>query len=99
MRNHLGVVDWTQVANAATSISSAVQSGATAYTTVVNSLAKPSAAVQQYLNPTSTTQNGSSSSSSNNTLMYVALGGVGLLVVGAVAFAASAKSRKDRGYY
>lgn len=92
----LGVTNWTQVANAASGISSAIQSGATAYTTVVNSLQKPyNSTLQQYLQPGPSAggNNGGGSNDSNNTLIYVVVGGVGLLAVSAIAIIA-AKSKK-----
>lgn len=96
--NGLGTTDWNQIASAANAISSGIQSGATAYNTVVNSLAKPTAAVQQYLQPSPANNNGGSGNqnTSNNTWVYVAIAGVGVLGITTVVVL-SLKKKKSKG--
>lgn len=87
----LGTVNWTQVANASTAISSGIQSGANAYTSVVNAVnaTKPSQNqnVQQILNQGAAAGSGKPAPETDNTMLYVAIGGVGLLAVGGILFA------------
>ena len=86
-------INWGNVANAASAIGTVAQAAATTYTTInsANSSGSSNPAVQQYLAPTG----GAGSNPSqpkDNTVLYVAIGGIGLLVVGGiVAFAVSKK--------
>ncbi len=87
----LGIVDWNAVANATTAISGAVQTGTNAYVSInnaANSGQSQNPAVQQYLTPQAPAPLPTTKS---NTLMYVAIGGLGLLIVGGIVFAATRK--------
>lgn len=88
--NALGIVDWNSVANAATAIGGAVQTGTSAYTTINNSInagKSQNPAVQQYLTPPAPVP----LPGTKNTLMYVAVGGLGLLLIGGIVYAATKK--------
>lgn len=87
----LGIVDWNSVSNAATAIGNAAQGAAGAYTAINNAINIPgqNSSVQTYLNPpqapnTPLTQK-------DNTLMYVAVGSLGLILVGGIVYAATRK--------
>lgn len=90
----LGIIDWNNVANAATAISSAAQGAASAYTSINNAINTPSnPAALQYLNPPAQTIN-VPAAQKDNTLTYIAIGGLGLfLVLGGVIFVVSRKKR------
>jgi hypothetical protein len=92
----VGEVNWTQVAQASQAISSVVQSGASAYTSIAQATQKPySQAVQQFL------QQGPPSSNndpkSDNT-MYFIVGGFGLLALAGTAIVlATPKKKNNKG--
>jgi len=89
--NALGIVNWNQVATAATAIGGAVQTGTNAYVSInnaVNANQSQNPAVQQYLTPQAPAP---LPTTKDNTLMYVAIGGLGLLVVGGIIFATTRK--------
>lgn len=93
----LGTVDWNQVASAASAIGTGVQTGANAYTSVVNAVnasKNPSRNqnVQQILNQAAGA-GGSPEPKKDNTMLYVAIGGVGLLAVGGILFAVLRKRK------
>jgi len=93
--NTLGIVDWNGIATATTAISGAVQTGANAYTSINNSInanKSSNPTVQQYLNPQPPSQ--TPLTPKDNTILYVAIGGLGILAVGgAIIFAVTRKKR------
>lgn len=94
----LGAIDWNQVSSAATAIGTGVQAGANAYTSVVtavNATKSPSQNqnVAQILNQQPVGVSNKPAPEKDNTMLYVAIGGVGLLAVGGILFAVLRKRK------